>query len=163
MRATFPLTAGFASLVFVGVLIAARAGTSEKSPTFAGAWNLNVPMSTYRPGPAPKSAVLSVKYNKGTRHSLLETVTHDGEMVRTEYQAVEDGKDYPLTGSPNADTVSLRRPSPGTIERIDKRGGQVVMVLTLRLSQDGDTLTVTQKGVTGSGDTVSNVMIYDRQ
>lgn len=163
MRATFPLTAGLALLISVGVAIAARSGTSDKPPTFDGTWQLNVGRSTYRPGPGPQKALLNVTYENGMRHSVLETVAADGDMVRTEYRAAEDGRDYPLKGSPNADTVSLRRSGPSTIERIDKRGGQPVMVLTLRLSQDGKTVNVTQKGVTASGDTVSNVMVYEKQ
>jgi hypothetical protein len=96
------------------------------------------------------------------RHSVLETVAADGEMVRTEYAATEDGKDYPINGSPNADTIRLRRVGPGTIERVDKRRDHVVMLLTLRLSQDGRAMKVTQEGVTASGDMVSNTMMYEK-
>jgi hypothetical protein len=46
---------------------------------------------------------------------------------------------------------------------MDKRRGQVVMLVTLRLSQDGKTMNVTQEGVTASGEMVSNTMIYEKR
>ena len=163
MRPIFPVTAGLTVIALLGVVLAARGAVAPKTPSFAGTWQLNINQSTYRPGPAPTSAVLKVEYKGPTRHSVLETIAADGEMVRTEYVAAEDGKDHPITGSPNADTINLRRIGPGTIERIDKRRGQVVMLLALRLSQDGETLKVTQEGVTASGDMVSNTMVYDKR
>jgi hypothetical protein len=68
-----------------------------------------------------------------------------------------------LTGSINADTVSLRQTSPIRIERTDKRKGHVVMVITMSLLLDGKVLIVTQKGITAAGDMVDNTMAYDRQ
>jgi hypothetical protein len=163
MRAILPVTAGIAVMALLGVVLAARGGSAPRPYSFAGTWELNVNKSTYRPGPGPKSALLNVEYDGATRHSSLETIADDGDMVRSEYVAVEDGKDYPIKGSPNADTIALRRVAPGTIERIDKRRGQVVMLLTLRLSQDGRSMNITQQGVTASGDMVSNTMIYERR
>ena len=46
--------------------------------THEGTWHLNVAKSSYKPGPAPKSAVLTVDYMGDTRTSILETVTSDG-------------------------------------------------------------------------------------
>ena len=162
MRAIFPVSAAIAVMALLGVVLAARGGVAPTTPSFSGTWQLNVNKSTYRPGPGPASAQLSVEYSGATRHSVHESVA-GGEKVRTEYVAAEDGRDYPLKGSPNADTISLRRIGPGTIERVDKRRGQVVMLLTLRLSQDGKTMNVTQEGVTASGDMVSNTMVYEKR
>ena len=163
MRPIIPVTAAVAVAALLGVGLTARGAVAPKSPSFAGTWQLDVDQSTYRPGPAPTSAVLRVEYNGATRHSVLETMAADGEMVRTEYAAAENGRDYPISGSPNADTIRLRRVAPGTIERVDKRRGHVVMLLTLRLSQDGKTMKVTQEGVTASGDMVSNTMVYEKR
>ena len=151
-----------ALITLIGIVLGSAGGVAQQ-PSFAGTWHLNVAKSTYRPGPAPKSGVLNVQYKGTTRHSVLDTIAANGDKVRTEYAAVENGQDYPLKGSPNADTVSLRRSSPGTIERVDKRQGQTVMFLVLRLSQDGKTMTVTQQGVTASGDKVSNTIVYEKR
>jgi hypothetical protein len=145
--------------------ISLRAGvlSAQTATGFTGTWSLSVAKSKYQPGPSPKSAVLRVEQIGNRRKSTLETVTADGGRTRSEYVATLDGKDYPLTGSANADTVSLRQAGPSTIERTDKRKGQVVMLMIMRLSADGKLFTVTQKGITASGDMVNNSIVYERQ
>jgi hypothetical protein len=143
-------------------LLIAGAGFAQTNQ-FVGTWQLNVAKSSYQPGPAPKTGVLNVEYKGNLRHSVLETVDAIGQRGRTEYSAPEDGKDYPLRGSPNADTVSLRRTAPGTIERTDKRRNEVVFVTVIRLSPDAKTMTVTQKGVTPAGEMVSNTMTFEKK
>ena len=164
MRAIYTVAIGLTlTVVSVVALAAARGSVAPQPVSFAGTWQLNVNKSTYRPGPGPKSATLSVGYEGIKRHSVLNTIAQDGDTIRTEYVASEDGRDYAIKGSPNADTVALRRTSPGTIERTDKRRGEVVMLLTLRLSQDGKSMTVRQQGVTAAGDMVANTMVYDKR
>ena len=163
MRAIFAIAVGLTLTVVSVVALAARGSVATPPASFAGTWHLNVSKSTYRPGPGPMSATLNVGYEGVMRHSVLNTIARDGERIRTEYVASEDGRDYAIHGSPNADTIALRRTSPGTIERTDKRRGEVVMLLTLRLSQDGRSMTVTQRGVTAAGDMVSNTMVYDKR
>jgi hypothetical protein len=149
-------------LFFVTVLGAGDA-TAQAGNQFVGTWRLNVAKSRYSPGPPPKSGTLQVTYNGTKRRSVLDTIADDGTKMRSEYEAATDGKDYPIKGSPNADTISLRQAAPGTIERTDKRSGQVVMITTMRLSNDGKSMTVTQKGRTATGDMVDNTIVYDRQ
>jgi hypothetical protein len=137
--------------------------TAQSASRFSGTWRLNVMKSKFMPGPTPKSGVLKVEQTTGGRHSIVETMAPDGSTDRSEYTAPLDGKDHPLKGSGNADTVSLRQVNQTTIERTDKRRGQVVMLHTLKMSPDGRTLTVNVKGVTGAGDHVDNLMVWDRQ
>ena len=74
---------------------------------FAGTRQLNVNASKFMSGPALKSSVVQVEYLGETRRSIVDAVTAEGQKVRTEYSAPADGKDYPIMGSPDADTVSL--------------------------------------------------------
>jgi hypothetical protein len=136
---------------------------AQSASPFSGNWRLNVAKSRFMPGPTPKSGVLRVDYTGNVRHSIVETVSPDGSSDRSEYTAPLDGKDHALKGTANADTVSLRQVNPTTIERTDKRKGQIVMLHTLKISPDGRTLTVNVKGVTGAGDHIDNLMVWDRQ
>ena len=74
-----------------------------------------------------------------------------------------DGKDYPLTGSAVADTVSLKRIDARTTDRTDKKGGKVVQTLKRVVSQNGKTMTVTVKGTNAQGQAVNNVVVFDKQ
>jgi len=90
-------------------------------------------------------------------------VDAEGGRTATQYTANFDGKDYPLTGSPNADTVSLKRIDARTTERTDKKGGKVTVTLTRVVAQDGKTMTVTVRGTNPQGQAVNTVIVFDKQ
>ena len=97
-----------------------------------------------------------------------EKLTADGVRgdytpIRVEYTAQYDGKDHPITGSPMADTVSLKRLDANTTERTDKKGGKVTQTLTRKVSSDGKTLTVTYKGTDAKGQPINNVGVFEKQ
>src|SRR5207244_11679992 len=80
-----------------------------------------------------------------------------------EYTAKFDGKHYPTSGLPNADTVALERPDASTIRSTLKKGDQVVMTVTSVISKNGKTRTSTFKGKDAQGQDVNNVVVYDKQ
>ena len=92
-----------------------------------------------------------------------EFVNADGTRTATEYTANFDGKDYPLTGSQIADTVSLKRSNARTTVRTDKKGGTVAQTLRRVVSKDGKTMTVTTKGTNAQGQAVNNVALFEKQ
>ena len=79
------------------------------------------------------------------------------------YDAKFDGKDYAVTGVANADTVSVKRVGADTIQATMKKGDQVVMTVTSKVSTDGNTRTSTFHGKDAQGRTVHNVVVYDKQ
>jgi hypothetical protein len=58
------------------------------------------------------------------------------------YTAKFDGKDYPEKGTPQADTVSIKRIDGNTFEESDKRNGKVVEVARYSVSADGHSMNV---------------------
>ena len=92
-----------------------------------------------------------------------EGVDAEGKPTATQYTANFDGKDYPITGSQNADTVSLKRIDARTTERTGKKGDKVVQTMTRVVSQDGKTMTNTVKGTNAQGQTVNNVAVWEKQ
>ena len=128
-----------------------------------GTWKLNVAKSKYSPGPPPKSLTVKVEPSGQGEKVTTEGVNAEGARTATSYTANFDGKDNPLTGSPIADTVSLKRIDARTTERTDKKGGKVVQVLTRVVSADGKTMTVTLKGTNAQGQAVNNVIVFEKQ
>jgi hypothetical protein len=161
-RRSFVLLVAAGACALATTVGAIRAVAQARDP-FSGTWALNVAKSSFKPGPPLKNGLLTVEYTGKMRKSVFENVAAAGDRARSEYTAPEDGNDYPLRGSANADTVALRRTNAFTIERIDKRRGQVTLVYSIRVSVDGKTLTVTQKGVTVAGDMVMNTLVFDRR
>jgi len=124
--------------LMVGIVLLAYGSSafSQAADPVIGTWKLDVAKSKFSPGPAPKS--LTVKFEAAGKGVKLTTdgVGADGQPTHTEYTADYDGKDYPLIGSPVADTVSLKRMDASTSERTDKKGGKVVQTLTRIAASD---------------------------
>ena len=84
------------------------------------------------------------------------------ETTRVEFTAQFDGKDYPIPNS-NGATVALKRVNPTTIERVGKLSGKQNETATMRLSNGGQTLTITAKGTTTNGANYSRTEVFERQ
>jgi hypothetical protein len=154
----------FAAFVTTLLLLAlaanARAAAADQQ---SGTWKMNPAKSKYSPGPSPKSVTLKVDSDENNIKITADGTNADGSPTHVEYSAKFDGKDYPITGVPNADTVSVKRISATTIQSTSKKAGQVVMTVTSTVSKDGRTRTSTFKGKDPQGNDVNNVVVYDKQ
>lgn len=137
--------------------------SAQAADPVIGMWKLDVAKSKYSPGPPPRS--LTLKFDPAGDGVKLTSdgVGAEGQGTHTEYTAKYDGKDYPLTGSALADTVSLKRLDANTAERTDKKGGKVVQTLTRKVSSDGKTMMVTVKGTNPAGQPVNNALVFVKQ
>ena len=156
-RVSATTAAAFAALVFAGTTSA-----QSKDPVI-GKWTLNVAKSKFDPGPAPKSidVVLTGSGTDGIK-LVFDGVSPTGDKVHWEYTGNYDGKDYPMTGNVEGDTVSLKRINANSVETTYKLKGKVTLVNVRTVSADGKTLTVTQKGTNAAGQKVNNLLVFDR-
>jgi hypothetical protein len=153
--------------LFVGVLLALGstamvAAADAKDPIF-GTWTLDVANSTFSPGPAPKS---QTRTYTATADGITMTVTGhaaDGTDRSSESTFKLDGKDYPITGSPDYDTLSLKRVDNLTVESTQKKGGKAVGTTLRTVAKDGKVLTLHSKGTSATGIPYENVMVFERQ
>ena len=74
-----------------------------------------------------------------------------------------DGKDYPLKGSPLADTVSAKRINERTEESLWKKDGEVILTLRNVISADGKTLNQTMTARNVKGWTTDDLLVFDKQ
>ena len=152
--------------ILVGVVVCVLSGSqapAQAADSIVGTWTLNVAKSTYSPGPPPKSLTVKFEAAGDGIKSTSDTVAADGSSSHTEYTASYDGKDYPLKGMKDADTVSLRRIDANSTERTDKMGGKVVRTYKRTLSADGKTMTATITGSDEQGRTINNTVVLERQ
>ena len=75
---------------------------------------------------------------------IFDLVPPDGQPVHTENTVKADGKDYPVTGSPSVDAVSITRKGNARTQ-VEKKDGKIVMTYDGVLSADGKTFTVQMK------------------
>ena len=124
-----------------------------------GMWMLDTAKSTYKPGPAPKSAMLTIDAaGKGFKVSV-DAVGPDGKPAKWGFTS-EEGKDVPVTGNPAYDTVALTRESPTNATAVYKKGGKTVATSKSSVSADGKTLTITSTGTNSAGQPFTNVAVY---
>jgi hypothetical protein len=129
----------------------------------SGTWKMNPAKSKYSPGPAPKELTVKVEVDdKGVKVDVTGTGA-DGTPTHVQYNAKFDGKDYPVTGLPYADTVMVQKIDANTIQSTLKKGGQVMMTVKSTVSPDGKTRTTTFTGKDAQGNAVNNVVVYDKQ
>lgn len=149
----------FATTLLLVAFVANNAAADQHS----GTWKMNPAKSTYSPGPAAKSVTLKIESDASGIKIDAEGIDGAGNQTHVEYNAKFDGKDYPITGTSNADTVSVQRIDANTIQSTLKKGGQVVMTVTSVVSNDAKTRTSTFKGKDAQGRDVNNVVVYDKQ
>jgi hypothetical protein len=146
------------------LLVPVVACTEVRPPDpLVGTWTLNVQRSKFRPGLPPQSMTMTYEQTPNGLHAVSIVVLRDGTSSRNEYTAAYDGKDYPITGVAQVDTVSMRQIDTLTSERIDKRAGQRVQSYMRQVYADGRTLMVTQKGSDSTGSIVDHLMVFEKK
>ena len=152
-----------AVLIFFLASSGAAIAADPASDPVVGTWKLNATKSTFTSGPAIKSQTRTYSQN-GQRISLLMKSTNaDGKEISTETMYQLDGKDYPVTGSPDFDSLSAQQVDPQTAKFTLKRAGKPIGTTTRTVSKDGKTLTSKMKLTNASGEQTDNVLVFDKQ
>ena len=154
------LAAFATTLLLVALALNVAAAAADQH---SGTWKMNPAKSKYSPGPAPKSNTVKIDSDADNIKLSADGIDAAGNPTHVEYTAKYDGKDYPITGVPNADTVALERIDASTTRSTIKKGDQVVMTVTSVISKGGKTRTSTFKGKDAKGQDVNNVVVYDKQ
>jgi hypothetical protein len=68
-----------------------------------------------------------------------------------------------MTGNPDADMMSLKRVDAFTAAFTQKKAGRVVITGTAAISTDGRVMTITSRGVNATGQTINDVLVFEKQ
>jgi hypothetical protein len=93
---------------------------------------------------------------------VVDVTPADGAAQHWEMTAHYDGKEYPVTGNPTADMISMKKIDDKTGESTMKKDGKVTATNMRKLSADGKTLTITSKGVTAEGKPRHDVQVFEK-
>jgi len=126
-----------------------------------GTWKLNEAKSKIPAGGFKNDTVVYAADGDNVK------VTTDGTLadkpVHTEWTGKFDGKDYPLTGDPMADSRSYTQVNDRTLSLDNKKDGKSVVTGKIVVSKDGKTRTLTTKGKDAKGKTMTSTAVYDKQ
>jgi hypothetical protein len=153
------------SILVVTALVAALAifVATATADEHSGTWKLNPAKSKYSPGPAPKNLTETIQLDRNSYKVEGNGTAGDGKPMHLEFDAKFDGKDFPIRRVPWADVQSARWVDAHTPQLIQKKGGQVMMTVTCKVSTDGKTRTCMLKGKDQQGRNVNNVVVFDKQ
>ena len=153
---------GFLAIT-LAVSVLMLGAVAQASDNQVGAWKLNLAKSKYSPGPPPKEGTLTIESQANGLKFTIHGTDAEGKPVHFEFSPKYDGKDYPVTGMPNVDTISMKKVDDYTIETVTKKGGKAVTTTKSVVSKDGKTRTTMQTGKNAQGQDMKNTLVYDKQ
>ena len=155
------LTIGLAG--FFALVLAAAASAQATDPII-GTWQLDTGKSSYKPGPAPKSATVVIEAAGAAGIKVaIDAVNADGSPMKWGFTTQRDGKPSPVTGNPNYDSITATKSSPTAGSNEYTKGGKHVATSKLAVAADGKTMTVTTEGTDAKGQKMHNVAVYNKK
>jgi hypothetical protein len=127
-----------------------------------GTWKLNEAKSKITPG-TTKFTTVTFKNMFGNVKVTSDGVDANGKPLHVEWSGKFDGKDYPVTGSPDSDARSYTKVNDRTLQMTAKKSGQVIATAQTVVSNDGKSRTANVTGTTAKGKKFKNVPVYDKQ
>jgi hypothetical protein len=145
----------------LGAMATVAANSNENSVN--GTWGLNAAKSKFSgPGFKSQTRTYAVAADGTTTMSFTGT-TNTGATVSGGSSFKYDGKDYPITGSGDFDTISGKKINDATINFWLKKSGKLVGEGSRMLSEHGKVMTLTSKVKGADGKPYTSMMVFDRQ
>ena len=144
------------------VLFAAIAVCVAAEDVNMGTWKLDEAKSKIAAG-APKNTTVVYEAAGDSVKVTVDGVDADGKPSHNEWTGKFDGKDYPVTGDPTADTRSYKRINDHTLALTNTKDGKVTTTGRITVSADGKTRTVTTSGKDASGKKIDSIAVYNKQ
>jgi hypothetical protein len=154
------------TLMIATALVVATGGAASAAGSpdpIVGTWTLNLTKSRFSPGPAPQSQTRTYAPSAQGIALTWKGVAADGSAVSGESTFNTDGKEYPISGSPDYNTISLKKINGSTVKATLKRGGKVVGSTVRTISAHGKVMTLHTKARDLKNMPYDNVMVFDKQ
>ena len=150
------------SVVFALALCFIGAALSFAENPNMGTWKLDEAKSHIPAGFMKNSTVVYAADGDNVKVTTDGT-DRDGKPMHTEWTGKFDGKDYPLSGDPTADSRSYRKLNERVLLLANKKDGKAVTSGRIIVSADGKTRTLKVSGTDSSGKKVSSEAVYEKE
>jgi hypothetical protein len=148
-------------LLTAALCLAGTALGFAQSPQM-GTWKLDEAKSKI-PAGLPKNSTVTYAADGDNIKVTTDGTGSDGKPTHTEWTGKFDGKEYPLTGDPTADSRSYKMIDDHTLDLASKKSGKVTNTGHVVVSPDGKTRTLHLSATDSSGKKVSGVSMYNKQ
>lgn len=150
------------SKLLILAFCAFAAVASFASDSNLGSWKLNESKSKIPAGASKNTSVVYTADGDNLK-AVVDGVDGSGNPTHSEWTGKFDGKDYPVTGDPRADTRAIKEVSEHQFELVNKKDGKTTVTGTIVTSADGMTRTLTTHSTSAEGKKVSATFVYDKQ
>jgi len=148
-------------MLTIALCIVGVAASFAENPNM-GTWKLNEAKSKLAAGMTKNTSVVYTAEDDSIKVTT-DGVDGAGKPLHTEWTGKFDGKDYPLTGDPTADSRSYHQVNDRVLTLANKKGGKAVTTGKIVVSADGKTRTLTVSATDAAGKKVSSTAVYDKQ
>jgi len=120
------------------------AGGLYAADPFEGTWKLNESKSKLTPNTDKDTKIVYDSHSVPDKVSVTaDGVEGDGTPIHTEWKGKFDGKDYEITGDPDADKRSYKKMNDQTLLMTAKKGNEVIVQGLIVVSADGKSQDIT--------------------
>jgi len=152
-------------LIVIGIVAWCWAlGTpSTAADLTTGTWKLNAAKSKYTPVEQARYETVTIEAVGDSMKVTLDGTDSAGKKVHAEWTGKYDGKDYPVSGSPDIELLAYKKVDDHNYESSNKQGGKMTVTAKIVYSADGKTRTVTSSGINSKGQKITGTAVYDKQ
>lgn len=149
------------------LLLCAPAAIWAADP-FAGTWAMNVAKSKYTVGTPPKAQTVTIREAGEKQDTTVSVTPATGNAISYHYTVPAKGGAGEVilqrdAEGPSFDGVTSKRIDDNTRELRFTKGGKEQRTVRSVVSKDGQTMTITIKGVDQQGLPVNATAVYDRK
>src|SRR5262245_18865422 len=152
--------------------IALFGATAFGADMLSGTWKLNVAKSSVNSGPIPPAVMITetIKAVANGITVISDSTSPSGQKSRSEFTVIFDGKNYPtkylLDGEVDfkaGDMVSATKTDDFTLELKFTANDKVTSLVKDVVSKDGKTRTSTTTVTNPSGQSITRILVYEKQ
>ena len=150
------------SATLIAALVLALAVIALAQNPNIGTWKMNPDKSKFSYAP-PKSFTATVEAQGNGIKVVQDIVDASGKATHRSWTVNYDGKDYPITGDPDEDAVSYKRPDANTTEYVFKKNGKETSSGRAVISKDGKTKIDNGGGKDAKGQAFTYTIFTEKQ
>lgn len=147
----------------VMLILLGFAATLCAADPFVGTWKMDPTKTKYKVGTAPKEQTVTITEEGSDLNVVVAGTAADGSKIAVSYTIPSAGGPGKIVESSSYDGVSGKRIGPNERVMSYMKGGTTVYTAHSKVSTDGDSLSVSAKGVNALGQTVDASAVYDRE
>jgi hypothetical protein len=145
----------FAVLAFATTLLAAD--------PFVGTWKMNPAKTKFKEGTAPKEQTVTITETGKDMNVKIAGIAANGSPIAVSFSVPAAGGEGKMIAGASYDGVAGKRHGANERETMYKKGGKTVYTSHSKVSDDGNTLVTTSKGMNVLGQKVESEILYEKQ